>query len=107
MSTTQQQQQQRSGNPAFGVIDTYASISPGQFESNVDKNWSALEAIKDQVTQSVTRGEMTPLQGVGILACTTAQLFGYQAFHGQPSLTETLSVWSNGQQYGQKPQQQR
>jgi hypothetical protein len=32
----------------------------------------------------------SPIEGISILACTTGQLLGYQAFHGQPQPSELL-----------------
>jgi len=41
--------------------------------------------------------KLTPIEGVSILACTTGQLLGYQAFHGQPQPAELLPYFFAGQ----------
>lgn len=92
MTTTQT----RTSNPAQSVVAKYASLAPREFDGQIESNWQALESIKDNVKQLVSQDQLTPLQGIGIMACATSQVFGYQAFHGQPTLAD---VWqfSNGQ----------
>ena len=50
---------------------------------------SVVEAVRDE--------KLTPIEGVSILACTTGQLLGYQAFHGQPQPAELLPYFFAGQ----------
>jgi hypothetical protein len=42
------------------------------------------------VVEAVREEKLTPIEGVSILACTTGQLLGYQAFHGQSQPAELL-----------------
>jgi hypothetical protein len=44
----------------------------------------------ESVVEAVQEDKLTPIEGVSILACTTGQLLGYQAFHGQPQPAELL-----------------
>lgn len=85
----------RTMNPALSVVEQYGKLSQAEFDREIENTWEALDTIKDQIKQLVQQGQMTPLQGVGILACTTGQLFGYQAFHGH---TTPVDAWqfSNG-----------
>ena len=48
-----------------------------------------VEAVRDE--------KLTPIEGISILACTTGQLLGHQAFHGQPQPAELLPYFSGKQ----------
>jgi hypothetical protein len=76
--------------PAASVVEHYATVAPREFSSEIERTWSALEAIKENVTGLVEREVMTPLQAVGILACSSGQLLGYTAFHGEPTLADLI-----------------
>jgi hypothetical protein len=49
------------------------------------------------VVEAVRAEKLTPIEGVSILACTTGQLLGYQAFHGQPEPAALLPYFSSRQ----------
>lgn len=70
-------------SPTRPLVEEYANVESGQFGPRLERSWIALEQIKNQVTQLVEDESLSPLEGVGIVACASAQVFGYAAFHGQ------------------------
>jgi hypothetical protein len=50
------------------------------------------------VVEAVQAEKLTPIEGISILACTTGQLLGYQAFHGQPQAAELLTYFAGKRQ---------
>jgi hypothetical protein len=55
-----------------------------------------VQTVRDSVIEAVRDEKLTPIEGISILACTTGQLFGYQAFHGQPQPAELLPYFLAG-----------
>lgn len=78
--------------PEQTVVERYAKLSGRDFGAEIERSWSAAEQIKNQVTDLVQRDELTSLQGVGIMACVTGQVFGYAAFHGQPTSADLIQA---------------
>jgi hypothetical protein len=58
--------------PSMSVVERFSEVSSGDFEHE-------------------------PIEGVSILACTTGQLLGYQAFHGQPEPAALLPYFRSRQ----------
>ena len=85
-------------NPAQPVVQKYGAMDSTEFSRNIDQTFQGLERVKNVLTESVESNEIDPLQAVAILACASGQLFGYQAFHGQPSLAD---LWTTPAGNGQ------
>ncbi len=76
--------------PSMGVVERFSKISSRDFEHELERMWGGIETVRESVVEAVRDEKLTPIEGVSILACTTGQLLGYQAFHGQPQPAELL-----------------
>jgi hypothetical protein len=81
---------------SMSVVERFSKLSPQDFEHELDRIWDGIQAIRDSVVEAVKDEKLTPIEGVSILSCTTGQLFGYQAFHGQPQPAELLPYYLAG-----------
>ena len=59
--------------------------------------WDGIATVRDSVVEAVRDEKLTPIEGISNLACTTGQLLGHQAFHGQPQPAELLPYFSGKQ----------
>jgi hypothetical protein len=82
--------------PTMSVIERFSKVSSRDFEHELDRVWGGIEAVRESVVEAVREDKLTPIEGVSILACTTGQLLGYQAFHGQPQAAELLPYFLAG-----------
>jgi hypothetical protein len=82
--------------PAMSVVERFSKVSSGDFEHELERIWAGMEVVRDSVVEGVRDDKLTPIEGISILACTTGQLFGYQAFHGQPQPAELFSYMLTG-----------
>src|SRR5215218_8572108 len=70
---------------------------PGRVDLNRLADGVTLRTITaGRVVEAVRDEKLTPIEGISILACTTGQLLGYQAFHGQPQPAELLPYFFSG-----------
>ena len=76
--------------PSMSVVERFSKVSSGDFEHELERIWDGISIVRKSVVGAVREGKLTPIEGVSILACTTGQLLGYQAFHGQPQPAELL-----------------
>ena len=76
--------------PSMSVAERFSKVSSRDFEHELERIWDGIDAVRDSVVEAVKDEKLTPIEGVSILACTTGQLLGYQAFHGQPQPAELL-----------------
>jgi hypothetical protein len=74
----------------MSVVERFSKVSSRDFEGELDRIWGGIEAVRESVVEAVRDDKLTPIEGVSILACTTGQLLGYQAFHGQTQPAELL-----------------
>ena len=81
---------------SLSVVERFSKLSPQDFEHELDRIWDGIQAVRDSVVEAVKDEKLTPIEGVSILSCTTGQLFGYQAFHGQPQPAELLPYYLAG-----------
>ena len=82
--------------PTMSVIERFSKVSSRDFEHELERIWGGIETVRESVVEAVRDDKLTPIEGVSILACTTGQLLGYQAFHGQPQATELLPYFLAG-----------
>ena len=78
------------------VVERFSKVSSRDFEHELDRIWAGMDTIRESVVEAVRADKLTPIEGVSILACTTGQLLGYQAFHGQPQPAELLPYFFAG-----------
>jgi hypothetical protein len=83
--------------PSMSVVERFSMVSSGDFEHELERIWDGIQTVRASVVEAVRDEKMTPIEGVSILACTTGQLLGYQAFHGQPQPAELLPYFFTGQ----------
>ena len=83
--------------PSMSVVERFSKVSSGDFEHELERIWDGIQTVRASVVEAVRDEKMTPIEGVSILACTTGQLLGYQAFHGQPQPAELLPYFFAGQ----------
>jgi hypothetical protein len=76
--------------PSMSVVERFSKVSSRDFEHELDRIWDGIATVRDSVVEAVREEKLTPIEGVSILACTTGQLLGYQAFHGQTQPAELL-----------------
>jgi hypothetical protein len=76
--------------PLLGVPERFSKISSRDFEHELERIWDGIEVVRESVVEAVRDDKLTPIEGVSILACTTGQLLGYQAFHGHTQPAELL-----------------
>jgi hypothetical protein len=74
----------------MSVPERFSKLSSQDFEHELERIWGGIDAVRESVVEAVRDEKLTPIEGVSILACTTGQLLGYQAFHGQPQPAELL-----------------
>jgi len=82
---------------SMSVVERFSKVSSGDFEHELERIWDGITAVRESVVEAVRAEKLTPIEGVSILACTTGQLLGYQAFHGQPEPTAMLPYFSTRQ----------
>jgi hypothetical protein len=75
---------------SMSVVERFSKLSSRDFEHELDRIWDGIQVVRESVIEAVKEDKLTPIEGVSILACTTGQLLGYQAFHGQPQPAELL-----------------
>jgi hypothetical protein len=76
--------------PSMSVVERFSKVSSRDFEDELERIWDGITTVRESVVEAVREEKLTPIEGVSILACTTGQLLGYQAFHGQPQTAELL-----------------
>jgi hypothetical protein len=81
---------------SMSVVERFSKVSSQNFEHELERIWDGIEIVRESVVHAVQEDKLTPLEGVSILACTTGQLLGYQAFHGQPQPSELLPYFFAG-----------
>jgi hypothetical protein len=84
--------------PSMSVVERFSKVSSRDFEHELERTWEGIATVRDSVVEAVRDEKLTPIEGISILACTTGQLFGYQAFHGQPQPAELLPYFLSGKQ---------
>ena len=82
--------------PTMSVVERFSKVSSRDFEHELERIWDGLDTVRESVVEAVRADKLTPIEGISILACTTGQLFGYQAFHGQPQAAELLPYFFAG-----------
>jgi hypothetical protein len=82
--------------PTMSVVERFSKVSSRDFEHELERIWGGIETVRESVVEAVRDEKLTPIEGVSILACTTGQLLGYQAFHGQPQAAELLPYFLAG-----------
>jgi hypothetical protein len=82
--------------PSMTVIERFSKVSSRDFEHELERIWGGIDAVRESVVEAVREEKLTPIEGVSILACTTGQLLGYQAFHGQAQPAEFLPYFLAG-----------
>lgn len=81
--------------PTMSIVEKFTNLDAGDFRGEVQQLWDALDIYRETTVNLVTDRKITPVQGCGILACASGQLFGYQAFHGQTTPSELISALSS------------
>jgi hypothetical protein len=82
--------------PSMSVVERFSKVSAGDFEHELERIWAGIETVRESVVEGVRDEKLTPIEGISILSCTTGQLLGYQAFHGQPQPAELLPYFLGG-----------
>lgn len=82
--------------PSMSVIERFSKLPARDFEHELDRIWDGIQTVRESVVEAVRDEKLTPMEGVSILACTTGQLLGYQAFHGQAQPAELLPYFFAG-----------
>jgi hypothetical protein len=83
--------------PSMSVVERFSRVSSEDFEHELERIWDGIATVRQSVVEAVREDKLTPIEGVSILACTTGQLLGYQAFHGQPQPAELLPYFTGKQ----------
>lgn len=73
------------------TLERFANISSDDFENEVLSLWKSSEALVTAVVEQVKSEAIPPMTGLGIISCIQAQVFGYEAFHGQPTTSDILA----------------
>jgi hypothetical protein len=84
--------------PSMSVVERFSKVSSQEFEHELERIWDGIATVRESVVEAVRDDKLTPIEGISILACTTGQLFGYQAFHGQPQPAELLPYFLGAKQ---------
>jgi len=84
--------------PSMSVVERFSKVSSRDFEHELERIWDGIATVRESVVEAVRDEKLTPIEAVSILACTTGQLLGYQAFHGQPQPAEPLPYFFSGKQ---------
>jgi hypothetical protein len=84
--------------PSMSVVERFSKVSSQDFEHELERIWDGIATVRESVVEAVRDDKLTPIEGISILACTTGQLLGYQAFHGQPQPAELLPYFLGGKQ---------
>lgn len=84
--------------PSMSVVERFSKVSSRDFEHELERIWDGIATVRESVVEAVRDEKLTPIEGISILACTTGQLLGYQAFHGQPQPAELLPYFLGGKQ---------
>jgi hypothetical protein len=82
--------------PSIGVVERFSKLSSQEFEHELERIWDGIDTVRESVVGAVKDEKLTPMEGISILACTTGQLLGYQAFHGQAQPAELLPYLLSG-----------
>lgn len=84
--------------PYGSTVEKFQNLSNSEFHAEVDELQRSQQRVVDTVKSLIEEDMITPLQGVGIIGCAASQLFGVQAFHGQPSYADLWSLTQTSQQ---------
>jgi hypothetical protein len=84
--------------PSMSVVERFSKLSSRDFEHELERIWDGIATVRESVVEAVRDEKLTPIEAISILACTTGQLLGYQAFHGQPQTAELLPYFFSGKQ---------
>jgi hypothetical protein len=84
--------------PSMSVVERFSKVSSQEFEHELERIWDGIATVRESVVEAVRDDKLTPIEGISILACTTGQLLGYQAFHGQTQPAELLPYFVGGKQ---------
>ena len=84
--------------PSMSVVERFSKVSSRDFEHELERIWDGIATVRESVVEAVRDDKLTPIEGISILACTTGQLLGYQAFHGQTQPAELLPYFVGGKQ---------
>lgn len=78
------------------TIDRFRTISPDQFQQEIQRVWDAVGAVRECVSEQVQNESIPPLTGLGMIASVTAQAFGYGLFTNVPAPADLLATLSQG-----------
>lgn len=81
---------------SMSVVERFSKVSSRDFEHELDRIWDGIQVVRESVVHAVQDEKLTPMEAISILACTTGQLLGYQAFHGQTQPSELLPYFLAG-----------
>lgn len=81
-------------DPSMSVAERFSGLDGTEFREQILELWDSGRKIVDTVIDQVENGPVTPLQGLGVIGCVTSQLYGYNAFHGEPSSADMLTALS-------------
>lgn len=84
------------------TVERFAQMSPQDYGREVDNLLTVVGEIADLTKQQVQNQTIQPDVALSILACTSGQLFGYQAFHGQPTQADVIAWLGNSRQQQQQ-----
>lgn len=74
------------------TVSRFAQFSRDDFEAEIRRLWDAGGEYVEKVVEQVNQGEITPMQGFGIVSSVAAEILGYNALHGQATPVDLASV---------------
>lgn len=79
-------------SPNGTVVSRFQDLDSAEFGDEVRKLWDAGDKVVGTIIEQVEEGPLMPVQGLAMIGCTVATLYGYQAFHGEASQVDLLSA---------------
>lgn len=79
-------------SPNGTVVQRFQDLESSEFGDEIRKLWDAGSKVVDAIVEQVEEGPLLPVQGLAMIGCTVATLYGYQAFHGESSHVDLLSA---------------
>lgn len=80
-------------SPLGATVSEFASLPADQFRQQIDRRWEACRQVFDRVSEVVEQDDaITPLVGLGIVACVTGQVFSYPQLHGEARPADLTSA---------------
>lgn len=76
------------------VTGRFSEMENGEFGSEIDKTWNALNDVQKVISQHVKAGNLRPIEGIRGFAALSANVLGYEEFVPRNNTTTSVLTQS-------------